>query len=87
MVSVEMYTTQTCGSCIRAKRLLASKGVEVTEIDVSYDREPMIERANGRMTVPQIFIADEGIGGYDDLARLDREGKLNSMLGLADDRA
>jgi glutaredoxin 3 len=87
MATVEMYTTQTCGSCIRAKRLLASKGVEVTEIDVSFDRSDMIQRANGRMTVPQIFIDDEGIGGYDDLAKLDREGRLNTMLGLADDRA
>jgi glutaredoxin 3 len=86
MPTVEMYTTQTCASCIRAKRLLAAKGVEVQEIDVSWDREPMIERANGRMTVPQIFIDDEGIGGFDDLAKLDREGRLNSMLGLADDR-
>lgn len=86
MATVEMYTTQTCPSCIRAKRLLASKGVEVQEIDVSFDRSAMIERADGRMTVPQIFIDDEGIGGFDDLAKLDREGRLNSMLGLADDR-
>jgi glutaredoxin 3 len=86
MVNVEIYTTQTCGSCIRAKRLLASKGVEVTEIDVSFDRSDMIQRANGRMTVPQIFIDGEGIGGFDDLARLDRDGKLAPMLQLADDR-
>lgn len=86
MPNVEMYTTQTCPSCIRAKRLLAGKGVEVQEIDVSFDRSAMIERAGGRMTVPQIFIDDEGIGGFDDLAKLDREGRLNSMLGLADDR-
>ena len=86
MPTVEMYTTRTCGSCIRAKRLLAAKGVEVREIDVSFDRADMIERANGRMTVPQIFIDDEGIGGFDDLVALDRAGKLAPMLGLADDR-
>lgn len=86
MPTVEMYTTMTCPSCIRAKRLLAGKGVEVDEIDVSFDRSDMIQRADGRMTVPQIFIDGEGIGGFDDLAKLDREGRLNSMLGLADDR-
>jgi glutaredoxin 3 len=85
MATVEMYTTMTCGSCIRAKRLLASKGVEVTEIDVSFDRSAMIQRANGRMTVPQIFIDDEGIGGFDDLAALDRKGHLDAMLGLISD--
>lgn len=86
MVLVEMYTTQTCPSCIRAKRMLAAKGVEVTEIDVSFDRSAMVERADGRMTVPQIFIDGEGIGGFDALAALDRDGRLNSMLQLADDR-
>lgn len=86
MPTVEMYTTQTCPSCIRAKRLLAAKGVDVREIDVSFDRSVMIDRAGGRMTVPQIFIDDEGIGGFDDLARLDREGRLDPILGLAEDR-
>ncbi len=85
MATVEMYTTMTCGSCIRAKRLLAAKGVDVTEIDVSFDRSAMIERADGRMTVPQIFIDDEGIGGFDDLAALDRQGRLDAMLGLISD--
>lgn len=86
MALVEMYTTQTCPSCIRAKRLLAAKGVEVQEIDVSWDRSAMVERADGRMTVPQIFIDGEGVGGFDDLAALDRQGRLDSMLGLAEDR-
>ena len=80
MTTVEIYTTQTCPSCIRAKRLFDKKGVEYTEIDVSYDRSDMIERAEGRMTVPQIFIGDQGIGGFDDLAALDREGKLDPMF-------
>jgi glutaredoxin 3 len=83
MSTVEMYTTMTCPSCIRAKRLLAGKGVQVQEIDVSFDRSAMVERADGRTTVPQIFIDDEGIGGFDDLAALEREGKLDPMLGLA----
>ena len=82
MATVEMYTTMTCPSCIRAKRLFAAKGVDVTEIDVSFDRSAMIERADGRGTVPQIFIDGEGIGGFDDLAALDREGRLDPMLGL-----
>ena len=83
MTTVEMYTTATCPSCIRAKRLLAGKGIEVDEIDVSFDRAAMVERADGRTTVPQIFIDDTGIGGFDDLAALERDGKLDPMLGLA----
>ena len=83
MATVEMYTTMTCPSCIRAKRLLAGKGVEVDEIDVSFDRSAMIERADGRRTVPQIFIDDRGIGGFDDLAALERDGKLDALLGIA----
>ena len=86
MPRVEIYTTQTCPSCIRAKRLFATKGVEYEEIDVSWDRSDMIDRAGGRMTVPQNFIDDEGVGGFDDLAALDREGRLDPMLGLAEDR-
>ncbi|MCW2923154.1 MAG: grxC [Thermoleophilia bacterium] len=86
MAHVEIYSTMTCPSCIRAKRMFAAKGVEFEEIDVSWDRSAMVERADGRGTVPQIFIDDEGIGGFDDLAKLEREGKLNPMLGLADDR-
>ncbi len=85
MAVVEIYTTMTCGSCIRAKRLLAAKGIDVTEIDVSFDRTAMIERADGRTTVPQIFIDDQGIGGFDDLAALERDGALDAMLGLVED--
>ncbi len=84
MTVVEMYTTQTCPSCIRAKRLLAAKGIDdVREIDVSFDRSAMVERADGRMTVPQIFIDGRGIGGFDDLAALDRDGTLDQLLGIA----
>ncbi|MCW2972318.1 MAG: grxC [Thermoleophilia bacterium] len=82
MATVEMYSTMTCPSCIRAKRLLASKGVEISEIDVSFGREAMMARADGRGTVPQIFINDIGIGGFDDLAALDRQGELDPMLGI-----
>ena len=77
---VEIYTTMTCGSCIRAKRLFDSKGVEYDEIDVGFDRSAMVERADGRSTVPQIFIDDRGIGGYDDLAALERMGELDPLL-------
>lgn len=80
MAHIEIYTTGTCPSCIRAKRLFASKGFEYEEIDVSMDRSAMIERAEGRRTVPQIFIDGRGIGGFDDLVALDRTGELAAML-------
>lgn len=80
MAHVEMYTTQTCPSCIRAKRLLTSKGVDIQEIDVSFDRSAMVERTEGRMTVPQIFIDGRGIGGFDDLVELERAGQLDELL-------
>ncbi len=83
MAKIEIYSTAVCPYCVRAKQLLQRKGVnEYQEIDVSDDekREAMIARANGRRTVPQIFIDDTHVGGFDDLAALDREGKLDSML-------
>lgn len=82
MATVEIYSTMTCPSCIRAKRLFESKGVSYEEIDVSFGRSAMMERADGRSTVPQIFIDDIGIGGFDDLAALERQGELDAMLGL-----
>jgi glutaredoxin 3 len=74
-----------CPFCTRAKYLLTQKGVEFIELDV--DRSPdrrneMLGRANGRYTVPQIFIDDRHIGGSDDLAELEGAGKLDGMLGL-----
>ena len=84
MVQIEIYTTRFCPYCHAAKRLLSGKGVEFTEIDVSGDpkgRRDMVARANGRMTVPQIFIGSTHVGGYDDLSALDRAGKLDSLLG------
>ncbi len=83
MKPVEIYTSPLCGFCHAAKRLLNQKGVEYTEIDVLRDpgRKPeMIQRANGRRTVPQIFIGETHVGGCDDLFDLDRSGKLDPML-------
>jgi glutaredoxin 3 len=80
MATIEIYTTTSCPSCIRAKRLFDSRNAPYTEIDVSSGRDEMIARADGRRTVPQIFINDAGIGGFDDLVALDRTGKLNEML-------
>ncbi|KPU58610.1 MAG: glutaredoxin 3 [Pseudomonas sp.] len=82
MNTVTLYTTDTCPYCRNAKALLASKGVAMQEINIQ--REPgkfeeMLSRSN-RRSVPQIFIGDTHIGGFDDLARLDRQGGLMSML-------
>jgi glutaredoxin 3 len=79
-----MYTTVICPYCVRAKQLLQRKGVEYEEIHIEGDREKMremLERSQ-RRTVPQIFIDDYHVGGYDDLAELDAFGKLNPLLGI-----
>ncbi|MFL6799102.1 MAG: glutaredoxin 3 [Xanthobacteraceae bacterium] len=83
MPPVEIYTTPYCPYCHAAKRLLAHKGVQFSEIDVSGDpkaRNSMVARAHGRMTVPQIFIGSTHVGGYDDLSALDQAGRLDSLL-------
>ena len=83
MRSVEIYTTRFCPYCSAAKALLKRKGVSYSEIDVSRDfkrREEMIQRANGRMTVPQIFIGTTYVGGSDELHALERAGKLDPLL-------
>lgn len=83
--NVEIYTWQTCPYCIRAKLLLWWKGVNFTEYKIDGDgaaRVKMAERANGRRTVPQIFINDQHVGGCDDVYRLDREGELDGLLGV-----
>ncbi len=78
---VVMYATQWCPYCERARRLLASKGVEFDEIDVdSAGRTEMIERSGGRRTVPQIFIGDTHVGGSDDLHELEAAGRLDALL-------
>ncbi len=86
MAKVELYTTQWCGYCARARALLAKKGVAFVDIDVDADsakREEMIQRSGGGLTVPQIFIDDEHIGGSDELAALDQAGGLDRKLGIA----
>ena len=83
MAKVEIYTTRYCGYCHSAKALLTRKGIAFSEIDVSGDpegRSKMIERANGRMTVPQIFIGSTHVGGSDDLHALNRDGRLDALL-------
>jgi glutaredoxin 3 len=83
MLPVEIYTTGYCSYCSAAKALLARKGVEFKEISVSGDqakREEMVQRSNGRMTVPQIFIGPVHVGGSDDLHALERAGKLDTLL-------
>ena len=83
MPRVEIYTKFLCPYCTRAKKLLDGKGVAYDEYDITSDREKraeMIQRANGRHTVPQIFIGDRHIGGSDDLAELERNGQLDPLL-------
>ena len=82
---VEIYTWEFCPFCIRAKALLDKKGVQYTEYAIDGDeaaREKMAERANGKRSLPQIFIDDRHIGGCDDIYALEREGKLDSILGI-----
>lgn len=84
MARVEIYTKDWCGYCERAKRLLGEKGVDFEEYDISLggpQRVEMIDRSGGRSTVPQIFIDGVHVGGSDDLAALERAGKLDAMLG------
>ena len=85
MVRVEIYVKTFCPFCYRAEKLLDSKGVqyETYMLDSSERRQEMIQRANGRTTVPQIFIDDHHVGGCDDLYALDREGKLEQLLKAA----
>lgn len=86
MAQVKIYTTTYCPYCVRAKALLKRKGLEFEEIDVTDDgdaRARMVELTGGRRTVPQIFVDGEPLGGYDELARLDKAGKLDLMLAGA----
>jgi glutaredoxin 3 len=83
MARVEIYTKFLCPYCSRAKKLLEAKGGSFEEYDISMGgakRQEMIQRANGRTTVPQIFIDDRHVGGSDELAELDRAGKLDALL-------
>ena len=83
MPKVEIYSKMFCPYCVRAKRLLDQKGVSFEEYDITLggpQREEMIQRARGRTTVPQIFIGDMHVGGSDELAALERAGKLDPLL-------
>lgn len=83
MTTVEIYTSPLCGYCHAARRLLTGKGVPFDEIDVMGKPEAwqeMTRRASGRRTVPQIFVGDRHVGGYDDLSALERAGRLDPLL-------
>lgn len=80
---VEMYFSPYCGYCVMAKQLLQAKGVSYTAINVIEQpekRDEMLARANGRTTVPQIFIQQQAVGGYTDLAALEHSGELDTLL-------
>lgn len=82
MKQVTIYSTGSCGYCTLAKRLLGQKGVQPVEFNIDTDaalRSEMIERT-GRRSVPQIFIGDQHVGGFDELSALERAGKLDAML-------
>ena len=83
MKQVVLYTTPICGYCAAAKRLLTAKGVSFEEIDVMRHperRQEMENRAKGRRTVPQIFIGDTHVGGFDDMNLLEQKGELDNLL-------
>ena len=82
MLTVTVYTTEFCAFCVRAKRLLDSKGVAYEEVDVTHDvdlRDKMVADS-GRRTVPQIFFGDRSIGGFEELQALDSSGELETLL-------
>ncbi|MEO5830804.1 MAG: glutaredoxin 3 [Rhodanobacter sp.] len=83
MPKIEVYSTAVCPYCVSAKNLLKSKGLEWTEVRVDTDpvqRAAMLARSGGHRTVPQIFINDQFVGGYDELVAADRSGKLVQLL-------
>ncbi len=83
MSKIQMYSTAVCPYCVAAKNFLVGRGLSYEEIRVDRDRaefETMLARSRGRRTVPQIFINDRHVGGYDDLIQLHRNGELDSWL-------
>ena len=83
MAKVEVYTTDYCPYCTKAKTLLDMKGVKYEEVDVTGDddaRIALVEKSEGRRTVPQIFINDQPIGGFDDMNALNQSGELDKLL-------
>ena len=86
MSPVTIYTKTWCPYCIAAKDLLDQKGIAFTEIEISGKpdlRDEMLRKANGRSTVPQVFIGSRHVGGCDDLYALDRKGELDKLLAAA----
>lgn len=84
MKPVTLYTTPFCGYCMAAKRLLREKDVAFTEIDLAAEpgrRAEMVERSRGGRTVPQIFVGEVHVGGFDEMYALERAGKLDPLLG------
>ncbi len=84
MSNIVIYTKDNCPFCTSAKQLLDSKNAKYEEINIGNDakqREMLVQKSNGQMTVPQIFINDQHIGGYDKLSELNKEGKLDKLLG------
>jgi glutaredoxin 3 len=80
---VDIYTGTNCAPCARAKRLLADKGVQYRELNVEESdevRAEMQRRSGGRRTVPQVFVGERHVGGFDDLVALDRKGELDPLL-------
>lgn len=84
MATVRIYTTPTCPYCIAALLLLRKKGVAFENVDVSGDRpkRAWLAQVTGRTTVPQVFVGDRALGGYTDIAALDRRGELDGLLGV-----
>ena len=83
MINVEIYSSLLCPFCYRAKTLLKQKGINFFEIDVDKTplaRREMIQRANGRTSVPQIFIGDHHVGGNDELQAANKSGELDKLL-------
>ena len=82
--NIKVYSGNLCPYCNAAKKLLESKGVQYEEINVDTDPEQreIMEKLSQRTSVPQIFIGETHVGGFDDLAELNREGQLNGLLGL-----
>jgi glutaredoxin 3 len=86
MSKIEVYSTAVCPYCVAAKNLLKSKGLEWSEVRIDTDptqRDAMLARSGGHRTVPQIFVNDQFVGGYDDLVAADRSGKLAQLLEQA----
>ena len=89
MARVEMYSSRWCPYCSAAHRLLGAKGIEyeVYGVDGDVERRAEMERRSGRYTVPQIFIDDRPVGGFDDIAALEAAGRLDALLRPGEDAA